>query len=150
VNLREQFLPLLGDWAGVEHEAASPDGLTRHSRAMLIFKLIAQDRMVVQDYRQLSDDGRERTGHGVFRVEPETGEVQWWYFDAAGGSPGPAQGWWRRGRLTLERETSRGLVRHRFTCEDDWLLCTVDRRAEDDEEDWQELLSGRYQRISSH
>ena len=87
MNLREAFWPLLGNWTGVEQ--LGPGGT---ARAMIVFKLDLQDQAVVQDYRRVADDGSELTGHGVFVVDPVTGNLLWWFFDSAGVPPTPLRG----------------------------------------------------------
>ena len=67
MSLRVLFRPLLGNWTGVEQLA---DGGT--ARAMVTFKLDVSDRVVLQDYRQVRDNGAELTGHGVFLLDPVT------------------------------------------------------------------------------
>ena len=68
MSLRELFWPLLGNWTGVEQLAAGG-----RARAMITFKLDVADRAVLQDYRQVRDDGAELVGHGVFLADPVTG-----------------------------------------------------------------------------
>jgi hypothetical protein len=87
MDLREAFWPLLGNWTGVER--LSRGGT---ARAMIVFKLDLQDRAVVQDYRRVAEDGSELTGHGVFVVDPVTGNLLWWFFDSSGVPPTPLRG----------------------------------------------------------
>ena len=50
---------------------------------MITFKLDVADRAVLQDYRQVRDDGAELVGHGVFLADPATAGLLWWFFDSA-------------------------------------------------------------------
>jgi hypothetical protein len=128
VSLRELFWPLLGNWTGVEQLAAGGT-----ARAMITFKLDVADRAVLQDYRQVRDDGAELVGHGVFMVDPATADLLWWFFDSSGIPPTPLRGQ-RSGReLVLGPHGE-----HRFWIEDDQLH----RRSP--------KLSGTYRRISGH
>ena len=88
MNLREAFWPLLGNWTGVER--LGPDGGA--ARAMIVFKLDLGDQAVVQDYRRVAENGSELTGHGVFVVDPVTGDLLWWFFDSTGVPPTPRRG----------------------------------------------------------
>ncbi len=87
MSLRELFWPLLGNWTGVEQLTTGGT-----ARAMITFKLDVADRAVLQDYRQVRDDGAELSGHGVFLVDPATGELLWWFFDSSGTPPTPLRG----------------------------------------------------------
>ena len=73
MGLRELFLPVLGNWTGVERQAASPVGPATTARAMIVFKLDVSDLVVVQDYRQVRADHVEFSGHGVFMIDGADG-----------------------------------------------------------------------------
>ena len=126
MSLRELFWPLLGNWTGVEQLAAGGT-----ARAMITFKLDVTDQVVLQDYRQVRDDGAELVGHGVFLVDPVTADLLWWFFDSSGTPPSPVRGLQSGRELVLGRE-------HRFWIENDRLH----RRSPG--------LSGTYRRISGH
>ena len=92
VSLRELFLPMLGNWTGIEQQAAlPPSGPATSARAMIVFKLDLSDQVVVQDYRQVRADQCEFSGHGVFMIDrgrrdsaaPRT-PILWWFFDSEG------------------------------------------------------------------
>jgi hypothetical protein len=128
VSLRELFWPLLGNWTGLEQ--LSPGG---SARTMMTFKLDVADHVVLQDYRQVRENGAELTGHGVFLVDPVTADLLWWFFDSSGIPPMPVRG------LRIGPELVLGPHReHRFWIENDELH----RRSPG--------LSGNYRRISGH
>jgi hypothetical protein len=129
VSLRELFWPLLGNWTGIEQLA---DAGT--ARAMITFKLDVADRVVLQDYRQVRENGAELSGHGVFQVDPVTDELLWWFFDSSGTPPIPLRGAWTDGQLVLGPNSE-----HRFWISDDDQL---NRRSP--------RLFGSYRRISGH
>ena len=129
MSLRELFWPLLGNWTGIEQLAA--DGT---ARAMITFKLDVADQVVLQDYRQVRENGAELAGHGVFLVDPVTADLLWWFFDSSGRPPTPLRG------MRIGRELVLGPHReHRIWIDDDDELHRNAPR-----------LAGRYTRISGH
>jgi hypothetical protein len=128
VSLRELFWPLLGNWTGVEQLSAGGT-----ARTMMTFKLDVADHVVLQDYRQVRDNGAELTGHGVFLIDPVTFDLLWWIFDSSGIPPTPLRG------LRIDHELVLGPHReHRFWIENDQLRRTSPG------------LDGTYRRISGH
>ena len=128
MDLRAAFWPLLGNWAGVEQ--LGPD---RTARAMIVIKLDLRDRAVLQDYRRVADDGAELVGHGVYLLEPATGDVLGWFFDSMGVPPIPLRGHGIDDVLVLGAEGE-----YRVWLDGDRLRRTGPG------------LDGRYQRISGH
>jgi hypothetical protein len=128
VTLRELFWPLLGNWTGVEQLTAGGT-----ARTMVTFKLDVADHVVLQDYRQVRDDGAELTGHGVFLIDPVSGDLLWWFFDSTGIPPTALRG------LRIGQELVLGPHReHRFWIENDRLRRTSPG------------MDGTYRRISGH
>jgi hypothetical protein len=156
VSLRELFLPLLGNWTGVEQQAASPWSQATSARAMIVFKLDVGDQVVVQDYRQVSADRAEFFGHGVFMIDwaevPATGPqtpILWWFFDSEGHPPQPAHGAWQDGELIMHRPMPRGMAEHRFAVADEQLNYRI-RVQLDNADEPEEFLRGTYRRFSGH
>jgi hypothetical protein len=156
VTLRELFLPLLGNWTGLEQQAASPWAPATTARAMIVFKLDVSDQVVVQDYRHVDANSVEFTGHGVFMID--SGDVMspasrpavlWWFFDSYGYPPEPAHGGWQDSELIMHKTTPRGMAEHRFAVAGDQLSYRI-RSKIDDAADWDDFLSGTYRRISGH
>ena len=87
VSLSELFQPLLGNWTGAEEQTASPWAPAGSARAMIVFKLDVQGRVVVQDYRQVRSDGAEFSAHGVFMIISNDSQLGWWLFDSHGQPP---------------------------------------------------------------
>ena len=148
---------MLGNWTGVEqHAALPPSGPATSARAMIVFKLDLGDQVVVQDYRQVSTDGAELSGHGVFMIDmaeeaaaaPQT-PILWWFFDSEGHPPQPAHGAWQAGELIMLRPTPRGIAEHRFAVIDEQLSYRI-RVKLDDAAEPEENLRGTYRRISGH
>jgi phosphate-selective porin len=141
VDLAARFLPLLGTWTGLERLDPG-SGHDATARASLVLRLDLGGTAVVQDYRQVRDDGLEQTAHGVFRASGPA-EVTWWRFDSAGDRPALATGGFVDDALVLEGEGRR----HRFRGAGDDLEQRVERwRAGA----WEPVLSGRYRRLSGH
>jgi hypothetical protein len=156
VGLRELFLPLLGNWTGVEQRAASPWAPATTARAMIVFKLDVSDRVVVQDYRQVDANSVEFTGHGVFMIDSGDAmspasrtPILWWFFDSYGYPPEAAHGGWQDGELIMHKTTPRGTAEHRFAVAEGQLSYRIRVRI-DDSADWDDFLRGTYRRISGH
>jgi hypothetical protein len=156
VGLRELFLPILGNWTGIEEQAASPWASATSARAMIVFKMDVNDQVVVQDYRQVRADREEFSGHGVFMIDsaelksPGSGTpILWWFFDSYGCPPQAAHGGWQDGELIMQKTTSRGMAEHRFAVADDQLSYRIRLRLEGAEA-VEDFLSGTYRRISGH
>jgi hypothetical protein len=156
MGLRELFLPLLGNWTGVEQQAASPWAPATTARAMIVFKLDVSDQVVVQDYRHVDADQGEVTGHGVFMIDSADvmspaarTPILWWFFDSYGYPPEPAHGGWQDNELIMQKTTPRGTAEHRFATASGQLSYRI-RTKIDDAAVWEDFLSGTYRRISGH
>jgi hypothetical protein len=156
VRLRELFLPLLGNWTGIEQQAASPWAPATSARAMIVFKLDVGGQVVLQDYRQVRADAEEFSGHGVFMIDnaevisPATPTpILWWFFDSYGYPPQPASGGWQNGELIMQKATPRGAAEHRFAVADDQLSYRIRLRL-NDSAPMEDFLTGTYRRISGH
>jgi hypothetical protein len=149
VSVGDQFWDLLGSWTGVEEQSASVWAPAARTRAALTFKLDLAGTAVVQDYRQVRDDGGELLAHGVFLAdETEPGAVLWWLFDSVGHAPEPAHGRWAAQTLELTRTTPRGSAHHRFGLAGDRLSYAIDVALTGQEAT--PFLRGRYERVSGH
>jgi hypothetical protein len=147
---------MLGNWTGIEQQAASAWGPATTARAMIVFKLDVSDQVVLQDYRQVRADHGEFSGHGVFMIDkadgtspPQQRPILWWFFDSEGDPPEPARGSWHHDELILEKLTSRGVAEHRFAIVDGQLSYRTRLRLGVAGE-MEDLLSGTYRRISGH
>jgi hypothetical protein len=156
VGLRELFLPMLGNWTGVEQQAASAWAPATTARAMIVFKLDVNDQIVVQDYRHVEADRTEFTGHGVFMIDSSDvmspasrTPILWWFFDSYGHPPEAARGAWQNGELIMRKTSPRGIAEHRFTVDGGQLSYRI-RVKIDDTAEWEDFLSGNYRRISGH
>jgi hypothetical protein len=156
VTLRELFLPLLGNWTGVEQHPASGGSAATTARAMIVFKLDVSDQVVLQDYRQVRADHAEFTGHGVFMIDktvntasPSQIPILWWFFDSEGDPPQPARGVWRDRELILEKITPQGFAEHHFAVADGQLSYRI-RVRNGQATELQDLMNGTYRRISGH
>jgi hypothetical protein len=147
---------MLGNWTGVEQQAASPEASATTARAMIVFKLDVVDQVVVQDYRQVRADQVEFSGHGVFMIDRTGGTfpaqaepILWWFFDSNGYPPQPAHGGWQDSELILEKITSQGIAEHHFAVADGQLSYRIHLRR-DPASELQDLMSGTYRRVSGH
>lgn len=145
----ETFAPLFGHWQGSEEQYASPWGPATTARAIISFRAELGGAAMVSDYRQVSADGAERYGHGVFLVDDQR-QVSAWLFDSSGHPPIPATGGWRGGDLVLTEITELGISIHRFAIDGDDLTYAIDLISGDGPDDQQPFLRGRYQALSTH
>ncbi|SEF29645.1 Protein of unknown function [Amycolatopsis pretoriensis] len=135
-----------GDWTGTEELAASPWAPASTARAECRYRSELNGFALVQDYRQLRDDGTEFLGHNIFTVDPHTGETLWYGFDSYGYPPeSPARGDWSGATLVLEKQTARGVARHRLTPDGATLTHEIDIRLGEDGE-FSAFLRARYTR----
>ena len=149
MSLADRFWDLLGSWTGVEEQHASTWAPAARARAMLTFKLDLAGTAVLQDYRQVRDDGGEFLAHGVLLAdEADPDVVLWWLFDSVGHAPEPGRGGWSGQTLELTRTTPRGSAHHRFELAPDRLTYAIDLALVD--EDPAPFLRGRYERVSGH
>ncbi|WP_410637068.1 DUF1579 family protein [Amycolatopsis sp. lyj-346] len=120
---------LVGDWTGTEDLAASAWAPASTAHADCEYRMALNGFAVVQHYRQRREDGSEFLGHNVFTADPATGETLWYGFDSYGFPPeSPARGRWTGTTLTLEKQTARGVARHRLTPEGATLTHEIDVR----------------------
>ena len=149
VTFTERFWDLLGSWSGVEEQSPSPWAPAARARAALAFKLDLAGTAVVQDYRQVRDDGAELLAHGVLIAdEGEADTVLWWLFDFVGHAPEPGHGRWTGQTLRLVRTTPRGSAHHRFDLDGGRLTYAIDVTPGDQEA--APFLRGCYERVSGH
>lgn len=149
MSVAELLWDLLGNWQGVEEQSASPFAAGARTRAMMTFKQDLAGTAVVQDYRQVRDDGAEFSAHGVLLADPADGAgVLWWLFDTMAQVPEPAHGTWRDGLLSLVRTSPRGSAHHVFELDGERLAYAIDLELGDRPRT--PFLRGRYQRVSGH
>jgi hypothetical protein len=149
VGVAELLWDLLGNWSGVEEQFASPFAPASRTRAMVTFKQDLGGTAVVQDYRQVRDDGGEFLAHGVLLAAPDASDaVLWWLFDSTGDPPERARGTWSGGCLDLTRTSPRGSAHHRFELDGQRLRYAID--LELDDQPRTPFLRGRYERVSGH
>jgi hypothetical protein len=100
---------------------------------------------VLQDYWRV--DGEEPfSAHGVFSVDPGSGEVLHHWFDSRGFTAvEPARGGWDGESLVVVRSSPRGVNRTTFAVDSDLLLHTVEFRAPREDE-FGSVARGRYGR----
>lgn len=120
-ELQERFGRLkvfLGAWKGEETLAASPWSPGGRATGCHRFELVAGGTALAQTYHQQREGQLALSGHGVFTLDPQTGEVLWFWFDDFGFPPlSPARGDWTAEGLRLEKRTPRGETRYLFAPE---------------------------------
>src|SRR3712207_868620 len=81
---------------------------------MIIFKLDLGNHVVLQDYRRVDATGTEYSGHGVFLVDSDTGELCWWFFDSDNDSPAVTRGRRAGEDLVMAAVDGKRRTEHRF------------------------------------
>ena len=143
MDLARRFLPLLGTWTGLERLDGA--GAPATARASLALRLDVAATVVLQDYRQVRDDGAELSAHGVFQAGSGPAEVRWWLFDSTGRPPVVATGWWDQDALVLDEDGRR----RRLWAAGDLFEQQVSTRTGPGG-GWRPILTGSYRRISGH
>lgn len=104
-----------GNWSGEEKLADSPWGPGGPALGRCQMHEAVDGMALVQDYVEEKGGQTVFRGHGVFTIDPATGDVLWWWFDSMGFPPDPpARGRWNGDRLSFEKKTPRGEGRYEF------------------------------------
>ena len=130
----QHLATLAGTWTGDEVLAPSPWSPGGAATGRHVFAIAAGGFSVTQDYAEERDGATALTGHGVFTVDPGSGEVLWFWFDSIGYPPAaPSRGGFDADgtRLVLEKTTPRGTQRATFAREGDRLAHEVAARLGD-------------------
>lgn len=145
-STHERLAALVGRWRGHEERSASPWAAGGRADATLDFHLAAGKFVLVEDYASRRDGQPDLSGHGVFSVDPGTGDVLWHWFDSIGfPAAEPARGGWKDECLVLERSSSRGTNRTTWSLEGGELHQIVEFRPPGADE-LTVLVHGRYTR----
>jgi hypothetical protein len=118
----QHLATLAGTWTGDELLAPSPWSPGGAATGRHVFTITAGGFSVTQDYTEERDGATTLTGHGVFTVDPESGDVLWFWFDSIGYPPAaPSRGAFDADgtRLVLEKTTPRGTQRATFARDGD-------------------------------
>lgn len=117
-----------GRWAGTEHASPSPWGPGGPSIGRSAFHVALGGTALMQEYQQEKDGVVVFDGHGVFLIEPDSGDVLWWWFDTMGFPPEPARGRWQGDTLHFEKTTPRGEARYRYEFAEDRYAFVIENR----------------------
>jgi len=117
-----------GRWSGPEHASPSPWGPGGASIGHGAYHVALDGTALIQEYRQEKDGQVVFRGHGVFLIEPDSGDVLWWWFDSMGFPPEPARGRWQGDTLHFEKTTPRGEARYRYEFAHDRYRFVIENR----------------------
>ncbi|MEI9422716.1 DUF1579 family protein [Mesorhizobium sp. Cs1299R1N1] len=145
----QRLQALVGAWRGEEEVADTQwaDGGIATSEVSAEAEFGGQ--FVVQRYRQRRDGTISFGSHTVFGVDHQNGVVTMHQFDSMGFVPlSPATGTWNGNELVLERSSPRGFARvtYIFDDADTYRMRLHFKPAGND--DWQDMVSGAYRRVS--
>lgn len=142
----ERLARLVGDFEGDEELQPSPWGPGGPARGRIAFRSAAGGMSFIQDYEEEKDGAVVFGGHGVFLIEPESGDVLWWWFDSMGFPPdGPARGTWDGDTLTLTKSTPRGDGRYVYRLHTSGYEFTIENRFPG-QDDFNLFMRGDYTR----
>jgi len=137
---------LAGKWSGDEEPFPSPWGEGGRAYGRCELHQDVDGMALLQDYAEEKDGQVVFRGHGVFIIDPATGDVLWWWFDSMGFPPDPpARGRWDGDRLLFEKNTPRGDSRYEFHLGDDHYLFRIENRFPG-QKDFAVFMQGRYNR----
>jgi hypothetical protein len=135
-----------GTWEGDEKLEPSPWGPGGAARGRGVHRVITDGMALTQDYAEEKDGDIVFRGHGVFTIEPASGDVLWWWFDSMGFPPeGPARGRWDGDVLTLQRASPRGEARYVYRMHGDRYEFSIENRFPG-QVDFQLFMRGEYRR----
>jgi hypothetical protein len=144
----QRLQALVGTWRGEERVGASQWTAAGKAIGEVFAEAVLGGLFVSQHYRQMRDGKVSFEAHNVFGVDQSDGTTKLWQFDSMGFvPPAPASGIWDGDALTLERSSSRGAARTRYTFEtpDRYRMTLQFRPAASDA--WQDMVDGTYRRV---
>ena len=122
----ERLATLAGNWRGEGEVFANPWGPAGRSASTWAFRFDPPRLNLIHDFHERRDGGFAFDGHGVLTVDPDGGDVLWFWFDTHGYPPlQPARGGWEGNTLRLEKHTPRGVGRSSFELGTDRLVYRV-------------------------
>ena len=108
----------VGSWIGDEILAPSPWGPGGPAVGRSHMRVALDGMAMLMDYEEEKDGVIVFRGHGVFGVDPQSGEALWWWFDNMGIPPlSPSRGTWDGDTLTFVSSSERGTGRYTYRFE---------------------------------
>ena len=136
----------VGEWEGEEQLQPSPWGPGGSAYGRVSYSAVSGGMTLTQDYTEEKDGAVVFGGHGVFLIEPESGDVLWWWFDSMGFPPdGPARGRWDDDTLVLNKSNDRGDGRYTYRLHVDGYEFSIENRFPG-QEDFNLFMRGSYSR----
>ncbi|WP_242108392.1 DUF1579 family protein [Luteimonas aquatica] len=141
-----KLMRFAGHWSGAEQVSPSPFGPGGAATGRTRFREDLAGMALIQEYEQEKDGAVVFRGHGVFLVEPDSGDVLWWWFDDFGFPPDPpARGRWSGEVLEFSKSTPRGEARYRYELDGDRYRFVIENRFPG-QPDFAEFMRGDYTR----
>lgn len=143
----DKLMRFAGRWSGQEQLSPSPWGPGGEATGNTTMRVDLDGMALVQEYFEEKDGAVAFRGHGVFLIEPDSGDVLWWWFDSMGFPPEPARGKWDGDVLLFEKSTPRGDARYRYEFGGDRYRFSIENRFPG-QADFVEFMHGDYTRQS--
>ena len=136
---------LVGSWSGEEQLSPSPWGPGGAAHGRFEYRFGIDGMALLQDYQEEKQGQVVFRAHGVFMIDPNTGDVLWWWFDSIGFPPDPpARGRWDSNDvLRLEKHTPRGSSRYTMDFSGSGLVFRIESRFAG-QDDFVEFMRGQY------
>jgi hypothetical protein len=142
----ERLAWLIGAWSGDEQLSPSPWGPGGTACGRFQYRFAVDGMALLQDYEEEKQGQVTLRAHGVFMIDPASGDVLWWWFDSLGFPPDPpARGQWDGDVLRFEKHTPRGSARYVMDFSGDALAFRIENRFAG-QDDFVEFMRGLYRR----
>jgi hypothetical protein len=137
---------LVGNWRGEEQLSPSPWGAGGVAIGRFQFRFGVDGMALLQDYEEEKEGQVVFRAHGVFLIDPVSGDVLWWWFDSFGFPPDPpARGRWVGDALRFEKHTPRGSSRYTMDFGNDGFAFRIENRLAG-QDNFTEFMRGLYWR----
>lgn len=139
---------LHGAWVGQEHIHPSPfDPVGGAATGRAVNRSALGGLGMVQEYTQYREGSPNFEGHGVFWVDPASGEYVMTWFDSMGGAPSEFRGGFEGEALSLTARALQGFTRARYVFTGPHSY-SFSMEVSGDGAEWSPFMTGEYRRVT--